>query len=106
MKFYFLLGMIFSKLFNYPSKYFSITMAWILMLLALFFSSSITPLFKMLPALIIEWVEAGVDENFLLYLVLVSFTLILFAAVSLISVAALELAFFVKQRFNVRIMQW
>lgn len=106
MKFYFIMGAIFSKLFNNPSKHFSITIAWVLMLLAMFFSSTLGLLFKMIPELMFEWFEAGTYESFPLYLVLISYTLLLFAVVSLISVTAFEMAFFVRKKFNVRIIQW
>ncbi|RJE70984.1 hypothetical protein BGP78_21100 [Pseudoalteromonas sp. MSK9-3] len=95
-----MLGIIFSTLMHKPSKFFSCFICLNLVGLAAVLSSFYSPIFHIIPSFVTEWWTQGTYENFPMYLVLASYSLLIFAFICQVKALAFECAVYIKNNFN------
>jgi hypothetical protein len=105
-KLLFLLGATCSKIYKYPSKEFVVFLAVLLSGLTVYLASSFTPILVLLPGFFKEWWQIGSIDNFSMYLIVASYSLLIYAVISMVKGAAFDTACFLKQKFGFRFVPW
>jgi hypothetical protein len=101
----FWIGSFFYKVFTDPSKWFCISVAWLMNVWIGYIAYEISPVLKLLYNFLVEWYSLGFfHQSFYSYLMLASYSVLLLASVSWISAPLFDFRCYIKQRFGFRIM--
>ena len=99
-KFLFFLGAIPSTLTYKPNQYFMYFICFTLAVLGAVMSYFYSPIANMIPGFFAEWWNEGTYQNLPMYLVVSSYSLLIFAVICKVKVLAFESAVYIKNNFG------